>query len=144
MDSQVKSTLLVTFLMISSGCTGLLDTDTESQIPIIDCSSEPSGPDCFEKIITEEDCNTDEVFMGESCRPMLRPEKLNYGENSIQLSLGEEMQPLTPNFIGDGPKLWQVSPPLPQGLNLDERSGMIYGSPNKTLIPTIFLSLIHI
>ena len=74
MNSQVKSTLLVTFLMISSGCTGLLDTDTESQIPIIDCSSEPSGPDCFEKIITEEDCNTDEVFMGESCRPMLRPE----------------------------------------------------------------------
>ena len=54
MDSQVKSTLLVTFLMISSGCTGLLDTDTESQIPIIDCSSEPSGPDCFEKIITKK------------------------------------------------------------------------------------------
>ena len=138
MDSQVKSTLLVTFLMLSSGCTGLLDTDADSQIPIIDCSLEPSHPDCFEKIIIEEDCNIDEVFMGDSCRPMLRPEKLNYGENSIQLSLGDEMQPLTPNFIGDGPKLWQVSPPLPQGLNLDEGSGVISGTPNKTLIPTIF------
>ena len=138
MDSQVKSALLVTFLMLSSGCIGLLDTDIDPQIPVIDCSLEPSHPDCFEKIITEEDCKINEVFMGESCRLMLRPEKLNYGENFIQISIGEEMQPLTPSFIGDGPELWQVSPPLPQGLNLDEKSGMIYGLPNKTLTPTIF------
>jgi hypothetical protein len=135
MVSQVKSALLVTFLMLTSGCTGLLDYDMETQTPVIDCSVNSSHPDCFEKIIIEEDCNNKEIFMGDSCRPMLKPENLNYGENSILISIGEEMRPLTPSFIGDGPELWQVSPPLPEGLNLDENSGMIYGSSNISLTP---------
>ena len=139
MTSQVKSVLLVTFLMLSSGCTGLLDGTKSPEDPLIDCSIDPYNSECFEITISEEDCNSEEVFTGELCRLMLRPEKLNYGEKSIQLSIGEEMQTLTPSFIGDGPELWQISPPLPSGLFLDSNSGIIYGVPNETLTSTSFI-----
>ena len=79
-----------------------------------------------------------EVFTGEICRPILSPEKLNYGERIIQLSQGDEIQSLTPSFIGDGPELWQISPTLPSGLIINLDSGVISGIPNQTSSITKF------
>ena len=87
MTSQGKSALIVTLLMMTSGCTGLVDTEQDSKSPEIDCSLDPSQVDCFDVIIIEEDCSSIEVFTGELCRPILSPEKLNYGEKKSQSSI---------------------------------------------------------
>ncbi len=138
MTSQGKSALIVTLLMMTSGCTGLVDTEQDSKSPEFDCSLDPSQVDCFDVIIIEEDCTPMEVFTGEICRPILSPEKLNYGERIIQLSQGDEIQSLTPSFIGDGPELWQISPTLPSGLIINLDSGVISGIPNQTSSITKF------
>ncbi len=138
MTSKGKSALIVTLLMMTSGCTGLVDSEQDSNNSEIDCSLDPSQGDCFDVIIIEEDCNSKEVFTGELCRPILSPEKLNYGERIIQLSQGDEIQSLTPSFIGDGPELWQISPPLPSGLIINLDSGVISGIPNQTSSITKF------
>jgi hypothetical protein len=115
--------------MLTSGCTGFSNEENIVDNDDIDCISNPMHDDCFEVIITEDDCNSKEIFTGKYCRIMLRPENLNYGKKSIVLSVGEDMQALTPSFIGDGPDIWQINPPLPDGFTLDFDSGVISGAP---------------
>ncbi|MDG1536433.1 MAG: M60 family metallopeptidase [Candidatus Thalassarchaeaceae archaeon] len=101
---------------------------------ILDCSEQPNHPDCIVDPVTEEDCRHDEVFTGVECRWMERPEQLSYGISSISLNVGEDMQALTPSFVGDGPDTWVVNPPFPQGISFDRESGVISGSPSEATI----------
>jgi len=59
---------------------------------------------------------------------------LSYGISSISLNVGEEMQALTPSFVGDGPDTWVINPPFPQGISFDRESGVISGSPSEATI----------
>ena len=129
MSTRFNSTILVVTLMLTAGCTGLSNQEDSNNDIAIDCEIYPTHIKCLKTIILEDDCSSKEVFTGNNCRIMLRPENLNYGEKSIILSVGMEMQALTPSFIGDGPELWQVNPPLPLGFNLNENSGVITGNP---------------
>ena len=114
-------------LMLTSGCLGLFGNDAE-QPEEVDCQTQPTHPDCFVDVITEEDCTIQQVFTGDSCRLMQAPSQLSYGEDSITLVVGIEMQALTPSFQGDGPQKWCGNPRLPDGLELDA-SGVISGNP---------------
>ncbi len=116
-------------LLLLPGCTGLLDDDVETVPEEVTCEDDPSQPDCFEEVITEDDCSSIEVFTGEYCRLMLRPEMLDFGETSITLVVGSKMQALTPSFYGDAPGGWLVNPGLPEGISLDPESGVISGTP---------------
>ena len=80
---------------------------------------------CFEPVVTEDDCTPTQVFTGESCRIMLRPEKLDFGTSEATLQIGTEMQQLTPSFLGDAPREWAVNPQLPDGIEIDLESGVI-------------------
>ena len=108
-------------------------TETIGADDYIDCTNNPTHSECFESVIVEDDCNSREIFTGTACRIMYRPENLNYGESSIILLVGEEMQSLTPSFVGDGPEVWQINPRLPDGIVLDSESGVIYGTPINEL-----------
>ena len=92
------------------------------------CEDDPSISGCFEEVITVGDCLPTQVFTGDFCRTMLKPEALDYGEDSVTLSVGDRMQDLTPSFLGDAPSLWIVNPPLPEGISIDPQSGVISGS----------------
>ena len=72
--------------------------------------------------------------MGDSCRPMLRPEKIKLWRKFNSIIIGRRDATSHSKLYWRWPKI-VASPPLPQGLNLDEGSGMISGTPNKTLIP---------
>lgn len=113
--------------MLSSGCLGLFENDSE-QIEEVDCQNQPTHSDCFVHVITPEDCTIQQIFTGDSCRPMQVPSQLSYGTGSTIMFVGVEIQALTPSFQGDGPQSWSVNPPLPEGLELDE-SGVISGVP---------------
>ena len=133
MPTRAKVAILLTVLMCSSGCMGLFEPSEE--LPdILDCSEQPNHPDCIVDPVTEEDCRQDEVFTGVECRWMERPEQLSYGLSSISLNVGEEMQALTPSFVGDGPDTWVINPPFPQGISFDRESGVISGSPSEATI----------
>ena len=119
--------LMLCVLMLTSGCLGLFESETE-QLENLDCQTHPNHPDCFVEILTPEDCTIQEVFTGDSCRPKEPPSQLFYGEDSITLVAGTEIQALTPSFQGDGPQSWSVSPQLPSGLEMDQ-SGVISGTP---------------
>ena len=114
-------------LMLSSGCLGLFENDSD-QIEEVDCQNQPTHSDCFVHVITPEDCTIQQIFTGDSCRPMQVPSQLSYGTGSTIMFVGVEIQALTPSFQGDGPQSWSVNPPLPEGLELDE-SGVISGVP---------------
>ena len=129
MHQHRRTAILLCLLMLNSGCLGLFGSE-EDQTENLDCQSQPTHPDCFEEVVTEDDCTSQQVFTGESCRLMLPPAQLSYGEDSIALVLGLEMQALTPSFQGDGPQNWFVNPRLPDGLNIDE-SGVISGTPQE-------------
>jgi len=113
--------------MLSSGCLGLFENDSD-QIEEVDCQNQPTHSDCFVHVITPEDCTIQQIFTGDSCRPMQVPSQLSYGTGSTIMFVGVEIQALTPSFQGDGPQSWSVNPPLPEGLELDE-SGVISGVP---------------
>ena len=113
--------------MLSSGCLGLFENDSD-QIEEVDCQNQPTHSDCFVHVITPEDCTIQQIFTGDSCRPMQVPSQLSYGTGSTIMFVGVEIQALTPSFQGDGPQSWSVNPPLPEGLELDE-SGVISGIP---------------
>ena len=49
---------------------------------------EPTSEGCFEPVVTEDDCMPTQVFTGESCRVMLRPEKLDFGTSDATLQIG--------------------------------------------------------
>ena len=102
------------------------DQETEET----DCEMEPTSEGCFEPVVTEDDCTPTQVFTGESCRIMLRPEKLDFGTSEATLQIGTEMQQLTPSFLGDAPTEWAVNPQLPDGIEIDLESGVISGTPN--------------
>ena len=125
----VGSAIVMALLLLLPGCTGLLNDDVETVPEEVTCEDDPSQPDCFEEVITEDDCTSIEVFTGEYCRLMLRPEMLDFGETSITLVVGSKMQALTPSFYGDAPGGWLVNPGLPDGISLDSESGVISGTP---------------
>ena len=120
-------------LLLSSGCLGLFGEE-EEPIEEADCTAEPSHPDCYIHVITEDDCMAHQVFTGVACRMMQKTSSLTYGESSILLVSGVEMQSLTPSFFGDGPQNWFVNPLLPDGLYLDGASWVIGGTPEGEVI----------
>ena len=130
MQPKRNSALVLSILMLSSGCLGLFGGE-EEPAEEVDCVAEPSHPDCFVHVITEDDCMSHQVFTGDACRLMQQPSSLTYGESSILLVHGVEMQALTPSFLGDGPQNWFVNPRLPDGLSLDGASGVISGIPEE-------------
>ncbi|RAH15151.1 MAG: hypothetical protein CMB58_006095, partial [Methanobacteriota archaeon] len=67
---------------------------------------------------------------------MMMPASLSYGVEEMTVIVGEEIQPLTPSFLGDGPQNWLVNPRLPDGLSLDPQSGVISGTPQLQKIQT--------
>ena len=97
------------------------DQETEDIV----CEMEPTSEGCFEPVVTEDDCMPTQVFTGESCRVMLRPEKLDFGTSEATLQIGTEMQQLTPSFLGDAPSDWAINPQLPDGVEIDLESGVI-------------------
>ena len=135
MQSKRNAALLLSMLMLSSGCLGLFGEE-EEPIEEVDCTAEPSHPDCYVHVITEDDCMPHQIFTGVACRMMQKPSSLTYGESSILLVAGVEMQTLTPSFLGDGPQNWFVNPRLPDGLSLDGGSGVIGGTPEAEAIET--------
>ena len=135
---SVKSVaLLLTFLMLSSGCLSFLD-DENSKSEELNCELEPTNPKCDIGGIIEEDCFYNEVFTGEYCRLMTSPHNLDYGEESLLLIVGTTMQSLTPSFTGDGPQNWLITPRLPGGLSIDSESGVISGTPETESISTSY------
>ena len=133
MQPKRNAALLLSMLMLSSGCLGLFGEE-EEPIEEVDCTANPSHLDCYVPVITEDDCMAHQVFTGVDCRMMQKPSSLTYGESSILLISGVEMQSLTPSFFGDGPQNWFVNPRLPDGLSLDGESGVIGGTPEEESI----------
>ena len=133
MQPKRNAALLLSMLLLSSGCLGLFDEE-EEPIEEADCTAEPSHPDCYVHVITEDDCMVHQVFTGVACRMMQKTSSLTYGESSILLVSGVEMQSLTPSFFGDGPQNWFVNPRFPDGLSLDGESGVIGGTPEGEVI----------
>ena len=130
MRTKAATSVLLTILMLSSGCLGLFG-DTSVEPEIIDCEVQPNHPDCIEEQITEDDCRPDQIFTGSECRQMQKPENLSYGLSMVSLTIGEEMQSLTPSFTGDGPQFWIINPSLPLGIIFDRDSGVISGTPEE-------------
>ena len=130
MRTKAATSVLLTILMLSSGCLGLFG-DTSVEPEIIDCEVQPNHPDCIEEQITEDDCRPDQIFTGSECRQMQKPENLSYGLSMVSLTIGEEMQSLTPSFTGDGPQFWIINPSLPLGIIFDRDSGVISGAPEE-------------
>ena len=95
MQPKRNAALLLSILMLSSGCLGLFGGE-EEPVEEVDCAVEPSHPDCYVHVITEDDCTAHQVFTGVACRMMQQPHSLTYGESSILLVAGVEMQTLTP------------------------------------------------
>ena len=130
MVAKPETAVLLTLLMLSSGCLGLFE-DTSVEPEVIDCEMQPNHPDCIDEQITEDDCRLDQVFTGTECRQMQKPEGLSYGLSTVSLIIGEEMQALTPSFTGDGPQFWVINPSLPSGIIFDRDSGVISGTPDE-------------
>ena len=128
--------ILLCILMLNSGCLGLFGNE-DNQIEEIDCQSQPEHPDCLVNEVTEEDCSSQQIFTGDSCRLMVPPSELNYGVDEIALIAGLEMQALTPSFLGDGPQNWFVNPRLPEGIILD-KSGVLSGTPLEVSESTMY------
>ncbi|HJN69910.1 MAG TPA: hypothetical protein QF525_00540, partial [Candidatus Thalassarchaeaceae archaeon] len=128
MRTKAHGAILLTILMLTSGCMGIFQQQEE--LPdTVDCIEQPNHPDCVDDTITADDCRIDQVFTGDSCRQMVKPSELTYGEESITLQVANEMQALTPSFLGDGPDTWLINPYLPDGLEFDRDTGVISGIP---------------
>jgi len=110
----------------------------ESDSELVNCELDPNNPDCEISEVTEEDCFFNQVFTGDYCRLMTSPQNLDYGEESLLLLVGQEMQALTPSFTGDGPQNWLINPRLPEGLSLDLESGVISGVPESETLLTSY------
>lgn len=122
--------LITTLLLVIPGCVSQPDIG-DSPPTEIECEDNPSIQGCFEERITEEDCNVQQVFTGESCRTMRKPSMLDFGVSSLTLEIGATMQNLTPSFLGDAPRSWSVNPPFPEGIIINPDSGVISGTPVK-------------
>ena len=131
MSTKAQTAVLLSLLMLSSGCMGLFGESTDEP-ETIDCVVQPNHPDCIEDQITADDCRLDQIFTGTQCRQMEKPDDLSYGLTNVSLVVGEEMQALTPSFTGDGPQFWVINPSLPFGITFDRDNGVISGSPIDT------------
>ncbi len=119
---------VLTLLMLTPGCTSPTEPDLDpSENP--DCELDPNLSGCFDMVVLEDDCSTKQVFTGDYCRTMLKPDLLSFGESKVTLVTGTEMQSLTPSFVGDAPSTWDVNPTLPSGISIDPGSGVISGTP---------------
>ena len=123
------SAVALSLLLLLPGCISPFGDQQEQEIGT-NCQEEPSTEGCFEDVITEDDCTPLQVFVGDYCRTMLRPELLDFGVPSISLEVGEEMQPLTPSFVGDAPSNWAVNPTFPEGIYMHPDTGVISGNPS--------------
>ena len=136
--SSVKAlAILLTFLILTPGCLSLFGDDEPSS-ESVNCELEPNDPTCDIGGETEDDCFFNEVFTGEYCRLMTSPKNLDYGEEKLLLVVGQDMQALTPSFIGDGPQNWLVNPRLPEGIILDSENGVISGTPESESLLTSY------
>mgnify|MGYP003325502469 FL=1 len=136
--SSIKAlAILLTLLILTPGCLTLFGEDEPSS-NLLDCELEPNDPACGIGGETEDDCFFNEVFTGEYCRLMTSPKNLDYGEETLLLSVGQDMQALTPSFIGDGPQNWLVNPRLPEGITLDPDNGVISGTPESESLSTSY------
>ena len=137
MRSIRVAAILLAFLILSPGCLSLFGGE-ESGSELVNCELDPNNPDCEISEVTEEDCFFNQVFTGDYCRLMISPKNLDYGEESLLLVVGQEMQALTPSFTGDGPQNWLINPRLPEGLSLDLDSGVISGVPESESLLTSY------
>lgn len=136
--SSIKAlAILLTFLILTPGCLSLFSED-DSSSELVNCELEPDEPTCDIDGETEDDCFFNEVFTGEYCRLMTSPQNLDYGEETLLLVVGQDMQALTPSFIGDGPQNWLVNPRLPEGIILDPDNGVISGTPESENLLTSY------
>ena len=87
MTTKAQTAVLLTLLMLSSGCMGLFGESSDKP-ESIDCEAQPNHPDCIGEQITEEDCRLDQVFTGTECRQMQKPEDLSYGLSTVSLVIG--------------------------------------------------------
>ena len=53
---------------------------------------------------------------------------LEYSQITFEISLGDEINTNLPSWGGGDPISWEVRPPLPNGLSLNNTSGEIYGT----------------
>ena len=118
----------ISLLLLLPGCASSSESDIVAPAEP-DCENNPTADGCFVQTVTEDDCIPKQVFTGESCRTMLRPEALDFGESEVILEIGAEIQQLTPSFLGDAPSSWAVNPPFPDGIAIDPDSGVISGTP---------------
>ena len=128
---------LLVFLLLTPGCLSMPWGQGNDSMEI-NCELEPNDPSCEAIELTEDDCLFNEIFTGDICRLMLPPDNLDFGEESLQLTVGINMQPLTPSFIGDGPENWLVNPRLPEGLSLDSENGVLSGNPDVESVLTSY------
>ena len=141
MHRQYVLAVSISLLLLLPGCASFSEKEVES-IAELDCATDPNSDGCFENLVTADDCSQTQVFTGESCRTMMRPEVLDFGESAIALEAGKEIQKLTPSFLGDAPSSWAVNPSFPDGLSIDPDSGVISGTPSHESPPKSF-TIIH-
>ncbi|MFL2975082.1 MAG: putative Ig domain-containing protein [Candidatus Thalassarchaeaceae archaeon] len=118
----------ISLLLLLPGCASLTESEVDTPAEP-DCAKDPTADGCFEHTVTEEDCSQQQVFTGELCRTMMRPEMLDFGESQVTLEIGAEIQQMTPSFLGDAPSSWAVNPSFPDGISIDPDSGVIAGTP---------------
>ena len=130
-----KGRAILTALMIVilplSGCLGVNQSENGPTVPD-ECVNTTLEQGCLESELRPQDCTPAQVFEDSACRNMAPPSDLDYGEDSLSLYLGVEMDALTPSFLGDGPETWMVAPSLPEGLALDAQTGVLSGVPAST------------
>ena len=118
----------ISLLLILPGCASSSDS-ADSENSELECENDPTIEGCFEQTVTEDDCTHKQVFTGELCRTMLRPEMLDFGESVATFEVDSEIQQLTPSFVGDAPSSWAVNPQFPDGISINPDSGVISGTP---------------
>ena len=130
-----KGRAILTALMIVivplSGCLGANQSGNGPTSPG-ECTNTTLEQGCLESELRPQDCTPAQVFEDSACRNMAPPTDLDYGEDSLSLYVGVEMDTLTPSFLGDGPETWMVAPSLPEGLALDAQTGVLSGVPAST------------
>ena len=74
----------------------------------------------------------------DSSNSNLAPKNLSYPNNSLNLTVGTPINPLTPSVTGTV-TTYSVSPSLPSGLILNATTGVISGTPSSSLNTTTYI-----